>query len=437
MTKKFVPCRYFCLVLLVFLAACSPAETPTPTETLAPSVVPSTLTPTVEIPAIITPSPLPTQPLIPLITPDAVQVERWKEYEVALAKALFSFLTPESFLCEWDILGSFDQEVYVWVVCDILKGGRGASAPAIIYLNSNGFIQNVKILGKNSDYSSDILKLPINVQQKLSFYRFGREKVLWEHLEWRRTHPEEPPLIVFSATPVSDTVYTVTVNTGMGDGTIRLNVVSGGSIMDAVHNPFVTDFLTSQNYTIAKTLTVQSVGTYDGWVLESTETSGVGGTRNSTATTFNLGDDASDKQYVGILHFDTSGLPDTAVITSATLKIRKYLPIGTDPFTILGDLLVDMRKPYFGAVELAIQDFQANAGRIAVATFGAPVNNWYSALLNSSGRSYINLTGTTQFRLRFTTDDNNNGSADYLRFYSGDHGTVSVWPTLVIEYYVL
>ncbi len=191
--------KTYVTLLFFFLAACAPVVTSAPTEPLVPSAVPPTFTPTATI--IYAPSPSPTQPSPPILTPDVIQVARWKEYEDALAKAFFSSLAPESFLCEWDILGRSGLEVYVWVICDVLQGGRGASAPAVIYLNSGGFIQNVKILGKSSDYSSDILKLPTDVQQKLDFYRFGREKVLWEHLEWRRTHPEEPPLIVFSATP--------------------------------------------------------------------------------------------------------------------------------------------------------------------------------------------------------------------------------------------
>lgn len=147
-----------------------------------------------------TPTPLPTQPIIPMITPESIQVERWKEYEDALAKNFFSSLTPKSYLCEWDILGRIEKEIYVWAICDIPEGGRGASAPAIIYLNSDGLIENVKILGKNSDYGSDILKLPMDVQQKLIPYQLGMEKALWDHIEWRRTHPEEPPLIILSAT---------------------------------------------------------------------------------------------------------------------------------------------------------------------------------------------------------------------------------------------
>jgi hypothetical protein len=47
---------------------------------------------------------------------------------------------------------------------------------------------------------------------------------------------------------------------------------------------------------------------------------------------------------------------------------------------------------------------------------------------------YINRTGVTQFRLRFALDDNNNGTADYLLFYSGNAAT-SKRPTLVIKYY--
>jgi len=39
----------------------------------------------------------------------------------------------------------------------------------------------------------------------------------------------------------------------------------------------------------------------DGWVLESAENSNAGGTLNSTATTFNLGDNAANKQYRAIL----------------------------------------------------------------------------------------------------------------------------------------
>ncbi len=184
-------------------------------------------------------------------------------------------------------------------------------------------------------------------------------------------------------------------------------------------------------------LTARSIDIYDGWILESTETSAVGGSMNSTNTVFRLGDDIGNRQYRAILHFNTSYLPDTAVITKATLKIKRQGVVGLDPFSIFGGLRVDMSKPYFGTtVGLALVDFQAVAGRSNVAMFGiTPVSGWYSAALNATGRAYINRTGATQFRLRFTVDDNNDFAEDYMQFFSGNY-IASQRPTLNMEYYI-
>jgi len=185
------------------------------------------------------------------------------------------------------------------------------------------------------------------------------------------------------------------------------------------------------------TATFKSQGTNDGWVLESTEISSLGGSNDSLATTFRLGDDAADKQYRGILSFDTSSLPDTAVITSVTLKVRKQGLVGTDPFTTHGALRAHIRKPYFGsALSLENGDFQAGASTSSMATFSStPVANWYSATVGSALWPHINKTGTTQFRLKFNLGDNDNLIADYLRFSSGNAGA-TVRPQLIVEYYV-
>jgi hypothetical protein len=175
----------------------------------------------------------------------------------------------------------------------------------------------------------------------------------------------------------------------------------------------------------------------DGWVLESAENSEIGGTQNNNATTFNLGDDASNKQYRAILHFDTSSLPDTAVITGVTLKIRFQGLVGTNPFGTHGGLLADIGTPFFDtASNLQLGDFQALASDSAVATFGVvPISGWYSASVNSADYPYVNLTGTTQFRLRFATDDNNNLVADYVKFYSGN-AVFSMRPQLIVTYHL-
>ena len=181
---------------------------------------------------------------------------------------------------------------------------------------------------------------------------------------------------------------------------------------------------------------LQVHGRKDGWVLESSETSGSGGSLDAAATQFNLGDDAANKQYRGILSFDTSSLPDGAVITAVTLKIKKTGLVGANPFSSLGDIIVDIKNGSFSSNPvLQKTDFKALATKNYVAKFiNAPVGSWYSTALGAGSFGYINKTGTTQFRLRFATDDNNNLLANYLKFASGNATTTSR-PQLVITYF--
>jgi hypothetical protein len=184
-------------------------------------------------------------------------------------------------------------------------------------------------------------------------------------------------------------------------------------------------------------MTFRSVGSADGWILESTETSARGGTLNSIATTFNLGDDALDRQYRTILHFNTAALPENAEIVKVTLSIKKQSLVGNNnPFITHGGLKVDIRKLFFGSTTgLVTTDFQATASKLGVGTFSAaPDLNWYSANILSTGFTYINKAGTTQFRMRFFKDDNDDRSADYMKFFSGNYATVSIRPTLIVEY---
>ncbi|MBI3170357.1 MAG: DNRLRE domain-containing protein [Chloroflexi bacterium] len=239
-------------------------------------------------------------------------------------------------------------------------------------------------------------------------------------------------------------VYTVTVSRGSGSGTIRLDLTDNDSILNAALEPLGGvgvdngDFTQGESYTIpvVQTLSLGSAGTTDGWVLESSETSGVGGTLNYNSNTFNLGDDKSNKQYVTILSFDTSTLPDTANILSVTLKIKQNGITGTNPFTTHGNLMADIKSSFFGSnVNLAVDDFQAPAGVASAGSFGnTPTDNWYSAALNN-GFVEVNLNSTTQFRIYFELDDDNDKIADYMKFYSGNASTANR-PQLIIQYYV-
>jgi len=184
------------------------------------------------------------------------------------------------------------------------------------------------------------------------------------------------------------------------------------------------------------TSAIRSVGTYDGWILESAEFSVVGGAMDSAANTIMLGDDAADRQYRAVLHFDTSVLPDTAVVTSAVLQIKRHSIVGSDPITILGTLRADLHKVSFGISALQLSDFKSAASKNNVAKFSTtPVNNWYSGVLTPIGRAFINRTGTTQFKLYFILDDNDDLGADFIRIFSGNAGASSR-PKLIIQYYV-
>lgn len=245
------------------------------------------------------------------------------------------------------------------------------------------------------------------------------------------------PTITPTITLTSTTTSTPTpTSTAIGTPTSTPTLIQAQTVtLTATQTPTPTSAPTSA----ILTSTLSSINVNDGWVLESGENTSIGGSLNSTTATFNIGDNGTNRQYRGFLHFDTSGLPDTAVVTSVTLRIRQQGLMGTNPFTTHGSLLADICKPYFGiTAALVVSDFQAASPcQSAVATFGStPVLGWYSATLNSSWYSEIDPTGSAQFRLRFTLDDNNDAGADYLRFYSGNAVASTNYPQLIVQYYV-
>jgi hypothetical protein len=126
------------------------------------------------------------------------------------------------------------------------------------------------------------------------------------------------------------------------------------------------------------------------------------------------------------------------VITKVQFKIRSQGPVGTNPFNTHNGLKVDIRKGTFsGSAVLQLTDFKALSNLDAVGTFGkTPLNNWYTATLTSAAYPLVNRAGLTQFRLRFLRDDNDDRSADYMKFLSGNHASISVRPLLIVQYYV-
>jgi hypothetical protein len=191
-------------VLAVSLMACASVR-PTAVDTL-----PLTFTPT-ETSIYPTPSLIPTQPSIVVLTPNTAQLERWTEYQMELAKLVLSqagdiYPYYESALCEWDILGNSGQEVvYLWALCS--TPDSSAQKPALLHLNLDGSIQDVKVVFSGYSWDSDVQKLfPGNVVEKIHLYSSaplfsGRPFEMQQHIQYREKHPEVPPLIVLSVTP--------------------------------------------------------------------------------------------------------------------------------------------------------------------------------------------------------------------------------------------
>lgn len=189
--------------------------------------------------------------------------------------------------------------------------------------------------------------------------------------------------------------------------------------------------------------------TQDGWILESNSTSGIGGSFNPNDTTSNgkyalrTGDDGGRKQYKSILSFDTSSLPDTAIVDSVTLKIKRaVLSPSPGSMSNMGTLTVEMKTGVFNAnMALESADFEAasnppapNAAVASGISLPTADGQILSAPLNSNGCAAINRSGKTQFRILLSTANDTDTTADFLGWYSGEV-EIDKEPVLEINYH--
>jgi hypothetical protein len=237
----------------------------------------------------------------------------------------------------------------------------------------------------------------------------------------------------------SGATRTVSVNTGSGNGTLHLDIPNSATILDTTFNLLTSlPYLGGQTYTVKKKFVFRSQGTNDGWVLESGATTNVGGTKDNLATTLRLGDNPSRKQYRSILSFYTANLPDNAVITSVTLKVKQQGVIGGgNPVSLFQGFMTDIRKGMFGTAALQLTDWQASASKTLGPFNTALSSGWYVINL-TPGKGSVNKlatgSGLTQIRLRFSLGDNSNFVENVLSLYSGNAGSSSR-PQLIVLFY--
>ena len=188
------------------------------------------------------------------------------------------------------------------------------------------------------------------------------------------------------------------------------------------------------------TVTFTSLGGEDGWLRESSENSSVGGASQSggkTSAQIRVGDDRRDRRYKALVSFDTSSIPDGATVTSVRLRLRRGEVQGTNPYGPFGQLQADVRNGSFGGdPSLQDSDFEASATSSSVVTLPNPAadGDWTEGDLDASGVAAVSHTGRTQLRLFFPLGDNDDRSADYLAFYSGDDSDSANHPQLIVTY---
>ncbi len=187
-------------------------------------------------------------------------------------------------------------------------------------------------------------------------------------------------------------------------------------------------------------LVMNSIASEDGRIAESGENTSVGGAFDATLTSKEailIGDSSTDKQWRSVLSFDTSALPDNAIPVSATLRLRRAKRMG-NPYATLGRAVVDVKAP-IGAPALEASDFQQTNIVLDVATLSQALTDeaFSTATLSPAGLAAIRTTAAhTQFRIRFLVDDDNDNTADFIGYYSGQNSPPGVdqVPTLQIMY---
>ena len=226
------------------------------------------------------------------------------------------------------------------------------------------------------------------------------------------------------STLIKDTGFLISSFGEDEQGELYLTDYASGSVFHVVEAPI-----------IAKTFISESAD--DGYVIESAENSNTGGFVQANTNLIRLGDQFNNRQLRALFSFNSSEIPEDATIVSVVFRFRKYGLVGSDPFTVLGRLQADIRSGNFGSGSgLESVDFQVSPSRanIAGSLISLP-DNWY-ALGLTSGSAYINKTGGTQLRLRFTLADNNNNANDYMTIYSGNVLTEANRPKLIVKYFL-
>jgi len=118
--------------------------------------------------------------------------------------------------------------------------------------------------------------------------------------------------------------------------------------------------------------------------------------------------------YRGYQSFDTSSLPDNAIITSVKLKLKCISDGSTTDFSVI---VMGGSQPIYGT--LATNDWgrgTAQGGSWNTANY--PGDDQWITISLSTGSSFINKAGKTQFELKSSREGTTPSGWEYVRFYT-------------------
>jgi hypothetical protein len=207
----------------------------------------------------------------------------------------------------------------------------------------------------------------------------------------------------------------------------------------------VTDGLLWKNatyhFTTVPQVTFEATSS-DGWIqntsgVYATAHDAAGGIDSVSAADFYVGQtfiSSSYSLYRGFVIFDTSAIPDDAIITSARLSLYGEVDASEQDFL----LVIQSGQPTSPHDPLQTYDYSCgnysrNGGSFS--STGFSTNGYNDITLNVTGLTWINKTGTTKLCLRSDGDINAliPTTNEFVRIYASEQGN-GFKPRLIVIY---
>lgn len=180
----------------------------------------------------------------------------------------------------------------------------------------------------------------------------------------------------------------------------------------------------------------------DGWIYASSQSGTFGSTtgHSNDGNGLKVGNlqpagQTTSRAHRSIVSFDTSSLGNRKLMRGSLALCEGSLT--GDPYGQLGSLLVDIRTGSFLASSLEAADYQEPASATAIGVLPKPagVGEWTRADLSQTTMSFVNKSGLTQFRLRYSTSSSFTYPSAWIGFHSGETAQGSTYaPLLVVSY---